>query len=937
MDVWKNVLKQSRTKKENYNFVSLYTDGFPFGGKFMITKNEFFNAYAKVIDVFSPLFFTGVVWRQPQRLHLPAMLDFDLRSNTNQRVPQEPVISLVEQICYDFQRITNAANLFVLVTRKPTIYQKRSGIWADGFHLYILGVQVTTELLMAFRVACFPLLERFKQENPHIVNSVSDIMDEKLCNRKNGLILLLDQKSGPNKFTGGPHNVIFWGSYDVGWVTEHIMSPGQTSAFLKENAQKLYSWLFEDPLWKKVGAMEKVTTALVPCPRTCRRADFNLSTFLELTSTHTPSYQEYLQVIYFCASLQMDEEFVISECNRAWQPTNLNETRNVYRSFKNPAVGKGSIMRYLQLHANAPFELKDIFPQKVFKFYSEYNDFLYCYGHVWSPDIIRKFCSDTFAFINGSKKFVYQDEISKKDKYCNSYTEVSVYLTDKAPFSGTDHLVVNTELTRAQLCTVAGAAMPKKTSENSDDIKKRSTLTEFISGVRKSQMSLTAAKAQLVACGVKIPESLQPMRNFFKEMMEKGFVKRYKNMEFLPYLFTDPTPDYTYNLFSPYPLLSYRPTGAVDWKETSIYEWLWKCYADENKETMDWLLKLLAFWLQFPNLRSERIFVLFSISHGVGKGTFFSLLSGLFSKNLCAFYNNYLEFVDPFDLPTANKKFQFLDDVSGITRTQAQALNARTTSTSKKFNQKNEKMVWLNLCDELIVTSNDINPMYCSVEDRRQCYILVNDSYKQDRAFFKRVRAEFDDLNVMKSFFDMLCQLDVTGWWPTPDKDPFQGQTNKQKLRNLASGICFILDFFSDPDWIQRYSNHVGISYWARDFEIHALQQRVSPFEKGTVRIRFTQSRLYDMYKCFMRDKCSRQRVVKSTTFWEQIKCLGIEPKSRQRLHHKLRNTCDIYFAGVQTGMQNIQKEYIMKKWPTEIKAERDDFIRLVGGEEAKN
>jgi phage/plasmid-associated DNA primase len=255
MQKWISLLSRTKTTDDAYSFISLRTDGFQWGNKFNIRKDAFFQAYHGVLDHFSASFWTGIVWKPPKRIFSPATLDIDFRLSTEDRIPDACVISLAEELSYEFQTLTGVGQIFVMLARKRNTYLRSDGKYADGFHMYILGVEVSREILVEFRKRCLSVLEDLKQQHPTITNSAEDILDKRLCpQRSNGLILLGDQK-GPGK--GGSHHVIFYAGYQFGWVSERFIRVEETPKFIRSNMELIYGWLFnEKEGWPKIGTIE---------------------------------------------------------------------------------------------------------------------------------------------------------------------------------------------------------------------------------------------------------------------------------------------------------------------------------------------------------------------------------------------------------------------------------------------------------------------------------------------------------------------------------------------------------------------------------------------------------------------------------------------------------------------------------------------------------
>ena len=232
-----------------------------------------------------------------------------------------------------------------------------------------------------------------------------------------------------------------------------------------------------------------------------------------------------------------------------------------------------------------------------------------------------------------------------------------------------------------------------------------------------------------------------------------------------------------------------------------------------------------------------------------------------------------------------------------------------------KFNEKNERCFWNNISNSIIVTSNELNPLYCPVENRRLGYIKVNPVYKQNRKFFAKVRKCFNDCNIMHSFLMEIANLELGDWEPVHTNDPFQEEALRQKENAMYGSHAFIKNFFAKPDWPTKYMSSGKIHHWhVRNYEVVRVVQNP---HKGEIRIRVQADRLYDIYKAYTLDKNPRSKSVSEKTFFDQLAKIGIEKKKQQLLHHVQKTCVDIFFNTVSARLK-ILFPTIELDWPTE-------------------
>ena len=920
----RDFLEEHRTrKKEKRNFVCLQkSTGLFRQGNFMIpaTKQEdLWELWRLAAPEFTEENCPTLVYRPPVCQCQPLQIDIDLRFQQVTEVPVNVHVRFAEKLAKKIVSIVKHSVEFYTITKDTgyykTIKSLNKRLWANGAHLYFSNIRISKAVARKIKSYAETIcLEFYGHLMP--VNTPADIIDRAVVERANGLVVIGTFKGYK---MGGRYMLRQMGSVERnGELTQHIVERKEMFSQLKMICSYTYEFVWEDPMDEDEPEEEKTEPpSTVPRPPPPQKhvvnevCAFNLAKFLEITSAHRPSHQEFLQICYFCASVGVPRDQMALLDNRNSSCPYAEFDR---RQPGRDAISRGSIVRYLNLYAES-FVWDEIFPRKVFFYLSEYDDFLYSTGTTWHRQILENFLTDTISYVMKAKKWVYKDFELKRDSHGNQIKIVTTFIQDRAPFSGSEDVEVRVSYSPKRLLKIIEKRMPKKNSESTEDLQMRLDLSMARKLLNKSP---TEKQIRQITEMLFLEPDTVMLSKLLDNKMRKGYIKRYRSLTFEPYLWADPTAPKVYNTFNGFPLLRFKPTMKVNWREHALYQLFVHAYGWNQKEKLEGILNLLAYWIQNPNERDERIFVLLSEAHGIGKSFLAQILAALFSPELVIFFNSYSEFADTFNLCLANRLFWFVDDCSGISQSAAQSLNSKATAHLMKFQEKGERAFWLPVVNSIIITSNDINPLYCPAEDRRQCYWKINPCFKNKRAFFKECSDNLKNYNLMHSFFFELANRDLNGWEPSPSTDLFKETTDQQKEGAMTGSIRFVCEFFATSDWVWKYKQQWN-NNWVDGFQITSI---VQGFEKGQTRIRILSDQLYDLYKSWNKDKCPGSRNVFEKTFFRQIAKIGITKVPRLRINDNQRTCSDLFPNKIRTFVKEMFPTYDFSVWSCEIPEE---------------
>ena len=893
--------------REGYNFISLKN------GKYSISNEEWDEFVDSYFDFkHSPTKHTSLVFRWPKRTKNPVCIDLDFRLLTHEGFSFN---KFVNQSVVDFTRhilkVVGEGKAYI-IAKEDGYYKAVKGVnyFCVGAHLYLPSLWLTKSESSALRNQVLDTIKMHFKFN--FQNSNEDVIDSRVFpNRTNGLVLVGDYK---NVSSGGqylPRLCISFenGNYEIEKcnLTKELFNILYKSLLFSSDFQiKENKIVMEVNRGVPETRVEKPKEEIVlqSSPKEC--GEFDLRAFLECTSNHTPSHDEWLSIIAFSKSVGLKKKFTCDLCNQFWKPSNNRESYTLWNNLtKKCSFSKGTIIWYLREYANDEFDESLIFPKRVFQYYSEAHQFMVARNRTWDLATIEDFCDSVFGFVAKQKKYVYKDRVVKSDKFGNEFNEISTVYVDKRPYSGEDAILITLSRSFEEVKKYVKKRCPKQTSRNLKDVELYLATQKILTG-EETDMCKKASLEKLYD----LEPSEISLGKVLKSRNSKGFVMRYGSMTYCPYLKIDPTPADVYNTFTGFPLIDYTPTQEFNVKDTMIWKWLFEVYANCDQKKFEYILDSHTSKLLHPEVRSERLWVLLSSEHGVGKTSYFHWWRSLTSSEHVLFYHDYKTFADGFNMLQANKLLVYIDDISGISKSESQSFNSRITLVSMKFNEKNEKPFVLDVCDEIVVSTNENNILYSTNEDRRQLYIRCSGKYKQDKNFFKPLYAEFNNKNVMKAWFDFLISRKCNPDFNFQD-DPFKEETQRQKNYNMKATWQFMLDFFSRENWPILFKPHFIMPMaWGRAYEFKIIKKKIDDpaLMKGDSVLLICADRLYELYLSFMGKFNSGCRKVKVTTFFEQLEPLGIKKYRKRKLKDKSRTICYIKAGNVRS--------FIAQKFP---------------------
>ena len=187
-----------------------------------------------------------------------------------------------------------------------------------------------------------------------------------------------------------------------------------------------------------------------------------------------------------------------------------------------------------------------------------------------------------------------------------------------------------------------------------------------------------------------------------------------------------------------------------------------------NKESFDFLWKLMAYWIQKPAERTCAI--LMRGGQGLGKGTFVRPLSMIFGKAFGG-YSRLESIFGQFNYAIADKVLLFADEaLYGGNKSLSGAIKALVTEETYSVEEKFKPQLNLPNFRKLIVASNNAFAIPLDADDRRFFCLNTSDKFSLGEKYFKALHAEISNGGAQALLYD-LAKTDLTGFnpWAKPE------------------------------------------------------------------------------------------------------------------------------------------------------------------------
>jgi hypothetical protein len=387
-------------------------------------------------------------------------------------------------------------------------------------------------------------------------------------------------------------------------------------------------------------------------------------------------------------------------------------------------------------------------------------------------------------------------------------------------------------------------------------------------------------------------------------LQEDCRLRRCTMFEFFPYCGGKDKNPYAdsevYNKFGGYYLEEYAPTVKYKIEDTLLYRYF-KVVFGWSEETItprcDEIWNRIAFWLQFPRIRTHALYCIFSQEQGTGKSFFYEVLKAVMGKNLTTFHLSLDTYITGFDMSNSGMLVHVIDDLVGAKKKTRQ-LFSRITTGEQIYQAKYLDPVRLDEYSEVIVTGNDEACSFHVVADDRRIMIWeVCPKLKPDIKFWIALAEEVLNLDKMKAWYVFFKTRDLSKFNYKDVLPEIANSKTSAIMKQRPKSHTFIEDYFKSDSFLTDYG--CGQIDWLKNMSVSAIKKGRKPKARfGQVRIRIEQKQLYWCYTVMMKQLYSGSRAHDFGTFSDEIKRLGAIPGDRKRIKPNglVRDVFDFYW-----------------------------------------
>lgn len=333
----------------------------------------------------------------------------------------------------------------------------------------------------------------------------------------------------------------------------------------------------------------------------------------------------------------------------------------------------------------------------------------------------------------------------------------------------------------------------------------------------------------------------------------------YADIDFTPYLTTDPTRQNVLNTFSGFPF-QYQSDMKIDMKSFEIIiEHLKDVICDGHDESYDYILKwIYGLFTNWHRKGANTAIILQSDMQGTGKGSLLVLLRRCLGDTNVKQVQSMDKIVGKFNADMAGKLLIAGDDVTDYLKPAKMGiLKGKITENTINIEPKGIDPYTIPDCARYIFTSNSKVPIALSdANDRRFVCFRLSEDKVTNRNYWEQLYATLNDDNSINMFYNWIITIGKSNNW-----DDWRPNKHIPKTEMRAEIIEDSLD-----------SIHQYMIHFANENDLSENEE--AEYDVGIQPV-------VGFYKSFV-EFCSENKLNKGTTNNTKkkiIKISGVEPK----------------------------------------------------------
>jgi len=179
-----------------------------------------------------------------------------------------------------------------------------------------------------------------------------------------------------------------------------------------------------------------------------------------------------------------------------------------------------------------------------------------------------------------------------------------------------------------------------------------------------------------------------------------------------------------------------------------------------NQTTINYVLDWISHIINYPQIKTDVLIVLYSEAFGVGKSTLPEVIKILLSSKYATQIQSYDHLFEKFNYHLNHKFFVYGDEIKARRNDNYDGIKNIITRKEYKIEQKGKDAIIIDDLTNYMVTTNHYNSMKCCEGERRLTMIECNED-KMDKSQSTELYTKLKDKSFIRSLFQFIKNRDV--------------------------------------------------------------------------------------------------------------------------------------------------------------------------------
>jgi hypothetical protein len=247
-------------------------------------------------------------------------------------------------------------------------------------------------------------------------------------------------------------------------------------------------------------------------------------------------------------------------------------------------------------------------------------------------------------------------------------------------------------------------------------------------------------------------------KRFYPKWKDDEQRRQYNRFDVIPPPLINNDP-YTYNLWQPFKIQEEEKEYINNEEALDMFKDLVSALCMDNDEQTQYVMKWMGQALLYPAFKSTLL--CFISEEGVGKGRLIETLRQIMGmEKVVETSNPQNDIWGSFNSILLNSYMVFINEIEAKDRRGAEGrIKALITDDKLTINQKGRDVIQINSCHRFIITTNNLNTLNSSKDDRRNI-IIYSSPRLQGTDFFKRYHEKvLNNTDALKTIYHYLISL----------------------------------------------------------------------------------------------------------------------------------------------------------------------------------